>query len=252
MVIGRSLRHEFFGGQGWVTRRCGESTRIASEQLRNNRVGDWSSTLEWSQWPSIKLVQTTEDCYGGAMKQYSVSSLGTGTGEQTEWVTVRAVAAEAGLSIATVSRVLNGGGNVAPRTRKRVREVVDRPGDCAPEPRRRQQLPGTRPPAFVRCPYLLTDYFGHIVTSIAETLAQHGQAMVLEAVGLDYWNFAVVLGLRGLPGGQTAIWHSFVRPPRIGLRRSRCSARLIGSGRNLSSQVQQIVATDSVRSGLVR
>jgi hypothetical protein len=31
MVMGRSLRHEFFGGQGWVTRRCGESTRIASE-----------------------------------------------------------------------------------------------------------------------------------------------------------------------------------------------------------------------------
>ena len=34
---------------------------------------------------------------------------------------------------------------------------------------------------FVRCPYLLTDCFGHIVTSIVETLAQHGQAMVLEA-----------------------------------------------------------------------
>ena len=74
--------------------------------------------------------------------------------------------------------MLNGGGNVAPRTRKRVREVVDRLGDCAPEPRRRQQLPGTRPPVFVRCPYLLTDYFA---TSIAETPAQHGQAMVLEA-----------------------------------------------------------------------
>ena len=29
----------------------------------------------------------------------------------------------------------------------------------------------TRPPVFVRCPYLLTDYFGHIVTSIAESLA---------------------------------------------------------------------------------
>jgi LacI family transcriptional regulator len=115
------------------------------------------------------------------MKQYSVSSLGTGTGEQAERVAVRAVAAEAGLSIATVSRVLDSGGNAAPRTRERVREVVDRLGDRAPEPRRRQQLPGTRPPVFVRCPYLLTDYFGHIVTSIAETLAQHGQAMVLEA-----------------------------------------------------------------------
>jgi LacI family transcriptional regulator len=34
---------------------------------------------------------------------------------------------------------------------------------------------------FVRCPYLLTDYFGHIVSSIAETLALHGQHMVLDA-----------------------------------------------------------------------
>jgi LacI family transcriptional regulator len=34
---------------------------------------------------------------------------------------------------------------------------------------------------FVRCPYLLTDYFGHIVTSIAETLALHGQSMLLDA-----------------------------------------------------------------------
>jgi LacI family transcriptional regulator len=33
----------------------------------------------------------------------------------------------------------------------------------------------------VRCPYLLTDYFGHIVTSIAETLALHEQSMLLDA-----------------------------------------------------------------------
>ena len=53
------------------------------------------------------------------MKQYSVSILGTGTGERAEWVAVRPMAAKAGLSVATVSRVLNGDGNVAPRTRER-------------------------------------------------------------------------------------------------------------------------------------
>jgi LacI family transcriptional regulator len=94
---------------------------------------------------------------------------------------VRAIAAETGLSIATISRVLNGGGNVAPDTRERVREVVERLGDRAPEPRRRPQARATRPPVFVRCPYLLTDYFGHIVTSLAETLALHGQGMLLDA-----------------------------------------------------------------------
>jgi LacI family transcriptional regulator len=111
------------------------------------------------------------------MKQESVSDLVTGTGR----VSVRAIAAETGLSIATVSRVLNGGDNVASATRQRVSEVVERLGDRAPEPRRRPPARATRPPVFVRCPYLLADYFGHIVTSIAETLALHGQSMLLDA-----------------------------------------------------------------------
>jgi LacI family transcriptional regulator len=34
---------------------------------------------------------------------------------------------------------------------------------------------------FVRSPYLPTDYFGHIVTPIAETLAQDGQVVLLDA-----------------------------------------------------------------------
>src|SRR4029077_11110203 len=88
---------------------------------------------------------------------------------------------ETGLSIATVSRVLNGGGNVASDTRQRVREVVERLGDRPLEPRRRPPARATRPPVFVRCPYLLTDYFGHIVTSIAESLSLHGQSMLLDA-----------------------------------------------------------------------
>ena len=96
------------------------------------------------------------------MKQDPVSDLVTGTGR----VTVRAIAAETGLSIATVSRVLNGGGNVATATRERVRHVVEQLGSRAPEPRRRPAaVRATRRPVFVRCPYLLTDYFGHIVTS---------------------------------------------------------------------------------------
>src|SRR6201997_3221515 len=121
------------------------------------------------------------------MKQASVSDLVTGTGR----VTVRAIAAEPGLSIATISRVLNGGGNVASDTRERVRQVVERLGDRAPEPRRRAPARATRLPVFVRCPYLLTDYFGHIVTSVAETLALHGQGMLLD-VGSPVAESAVV------------------------------------------------------------
>jgi LacI family transcriptional regulator len=139
------------------------------------------------------------------MKQDDVSDLVTGSGR----VTVRAIAAETGLSIATISRVLNGGGNVAAETRERVRQVVERLGDRAPEPRRRPQTRTTRLPVFVRCPYLLTDYFGHIVTSIAETLALHGQSMVLDAGDAVARSSAV----RELPRRRDAYGAVLILPP---------------------------------------
>ena len=120
---------------------------------------------------------------------------------------MRAIAAETGLSIATISRVLNGGDNVASGTRDRVREVVERLGDRAPEPRPRARP--TRPPVFVRCPYLLTDYFWHIVTSIAETLALHGQSMLLDAGDAVVRSAAV----RELPHRGDAYGAVLILPP---------------------------------------
>ncbi len=147
------------------------------------------------------------------MKQDYVSDSVAGTSR----VTVRAIAAQTGLSIATVSRVLNGGGNVALGTRERVRQVVEQLGDRAPEPRRRPRAPAAavRPPVLVRCPYLLTDYFGHIVTSIAETLARHGQTMLLDA-GDAVVKSAVV---RGLPRRHNAYGAVLILPrePRADL-----------------------------------
>lgn len=124
-------------------------------------------------------------------------------------MTVRDIAAQTGLSIATISRVLNGGDNVAADTQARVREVVERLGDRAPEPRRRAQPRVNRPPVLVRCPYLLTDYFGHIVTSIAETLAVHGQTMMLDA------GDAVVRStmVRDLPRRRDAYGAVLILPP---------------------------------------
>jgi LacI family transcriptional regulator, galactose operon repressor len=140
------------------------------------------------------------------LKQDSVSDPVTRAGR----VTVRAVAAETGLSIATVSRVLNGGGNVAAETRDRVRQVVERLGDRAPEPRRRSRsVSAVRPPVLVRCPYLLTDYFGHIVTSVAETLAGHGQGMLLDAGDAVVASTAV----RGLPRRRDAYGAVLILPP---------------------------------------
>ena len=80
------------------------------------------------------------------------------------------------MSIATVSRVMNGQANVAPDTRELVRRAVARLG--APAPARRGTASGA---IYVRCPYVLTDYFGVIVSSIAETLDLYGRRLMLSA-----------------------------------------------------------------------
>jgi LacI family transcriptional regulator len=90
--------------------------------------------------------------------------------------TVRAIAGEAGVSIATVSRVMNGHDHVAPATRERVRAAAERLGALASAP-----AGGAGGAILVRCPYALTDYFGVIVSSIAETLDLHGRRLVLSA-----------------------------------------------------------------------
>jgi LacI family transcriptional regulator len=109
--------------------------------------------------------------------------------------TVRDIAAETGVSIATVSRVLNERANVAPRTRERVLEAVARrKGPAAP----------SAGAVYVRCPYLLTDYFGIIVSSVAETLELHGRALVLNA-GESAQRLSVLPGLPDRPGIDAAI-----------------------------------------------
>jgi LacI family transcriptional regulator len=105
------------------------------------------------------------------MKQGDVTNPGRNT--------VRDVAAAAGVSIATVSRVLNGRGNVAPETRELVESTVARLNGPGPRPRGpARPIAGS---VFVRCPYVLTDYFGVIVSSIAETLLLYGRPLVLDA-----------------------------------------------------------------------
>jgi LacI family transcriptional regulator len=122
--------------------------------------------------------------------------------------TVRDVAAETGVSIATVSRVLNDHASVSPETRDLVRQAVQRLGEHAPGPRatRARTTVGS---VYVRCPYLLTDYFGLIVSSIAETLELYGKQLVLNA-GEASQQAAVLPGLHARPGISGAI---MILPP---------------------------------------
>jgi LacI family transcriptional regulator len=121
-------------------------------------------------------------------------------------VTVRDIAAHTGVSIATVSRVLNGQAHVAPETRELVQQAAARlraPGSPTGSARTAQGA------VYMRCPYILTDYFGLIVSSIAETLALHGRAVELDA-GTAEQRAAVLPSLPSRPGITGAI---MILPP---------------------------------------
>ncbi|MDX8049953.1 LacI family DNA-binding transcriptional regulator [Lentzea sp. BCCO 10_0798] len=116
---------------------------------------------------------------------------------------LRDIAAETGVSVATVSRVLNDHVNVAPRTRDLVLQAVER---------RRQETPARLRTVYVRCPYVLTDYFGLIVSSIAETLKLHGLRMLLDA-GESGQHSDALKALPREPGVDAAI---LILPPEEG------------------------------------
>ncbi|MFC3893106.1 LacI family DNA-binding transcriptional regulator [Lentzea rhizosphaerae] len=116
---------------------------------------------------------------------------------------LRDIAAETGVSIATVSRVLNDHVNVAPRTRDLVLQAVER---------RRQETPARTRTVYVRCPYVLTDYFGLIVSSIAETLKLHGLRLLLDAGESGQHSDA----LKALPGQDDVDAAILILPPEEG------------------------------------
>jgi len=124
--------------------------------------------------------------------------------------TVRDVAAATGVSIATVSRVLNGHPNVAAGTRDLVLSTIDELGMRAPLAR---IPPAARTgPVFVRCPYVLTDYFGLVVSAVAETLELHGHPVLLDA-GVLAQTTHPLLGLAGRSDVAGAV---LVLPPEGG------------------------------------
>jgi LacI family transcriptional regulator len=127
---------------------------------------------------------------------------------RTRRMTVREVAAQAGVSIATVSRVLNNQPNVSPETRDLVLRTVEQT-DARPPTPRAAAARATQGNVYVRCPYVLTDYFGLIVSSIAETLQLHGRRMVLDA-GESSEYAKVLSDLPELPGVGGAI---LILPP---------------------------------------
>src|SRR6266496_492758 len=128
-------------------------------------------------------------------------------------VTVRDIAAQTGVSIATVSRVLNGRDHVAPQTRALVRAAAER--------LRASPARAAAGAVYLRCPYLLTDYFGLIVSAVAETLALHSRAVLLDA-GTAAQRASVLPSLPFRPGIAGAI---VILPPEPGEQLAALRAR---------------------------
>jgi LacI family transcriptional regulator len=95
-------------------------------------------------------------------------------------VTIRQVAQRAGVSIATVSRVVNGRADVSSETREAVRRVLREQGyPVTPrEPGPRLTRPGTALVG-VTMPLVHPGYFASILAGAAEALYEHGMRAVL-------------------------------------------------------------------------
>jgi LacI family transcriptional regulator len=129
--------------------------------------------------------------------------------------TIRDVADRAGVSIATVSRVLNDRGDVSPETRQRVREVARSVGYSADPAARGLVTQRTQLVAVVvgdnaghRDLSLL--FFGHVLAAISRRLARADyEALLLQPIELGphhRFDAAVLIGIDGNDPLVTDLW----------------------------------------------
>jgi LacI family transcriptional regulator len=97
--------------------------------------------------------------------------------------TMRDIAAEVGVSTATVSRVLGNKASVAPSTRQAVLQAIER--RPFPGRRQRRQVPQSAGFVAVHCPYVITHYFGVLLSAVAGSLRHHGKRLLLSAEDED-------------------------------------------------------------------
>src|SRR5262249_32591169 len=93
-------------------------------------------------------------------------------------VTIREVAQAAGVSIATVSRVLNGRGDVAPETRELVSRVIREHGYTANRSARHLSA-GRTGLVGVLVPLVYPAYFSEILAGAAQALHAQGLRLLL-------------------------------------------------------------------------
>ena len=104
--------------------------------------------------------------------------MATNGDRQTGRATIRDIAAHAGVSITTVSRVLNDRPDVAQETREAVLDVI-RELNFAPNRTTRPAPSGRTGLIGVTIPMVLGDYFAQIITGLTEALYELDMQAVL-------------------------------------------------------------------------
>ncbi len=121
---------------------------------------------------------------------------------RSENVTIYDIAAEAGVSIATVSRVLRGGENVSAETRKKVQEAIAR-RNYSPSLIARGMTTQRTHTLGIILPKLLNPHYAMLFTGAQEEARKHGYTMSLfpwSSLDTDAYNPAAMLAERRLDG----------------------------------------------------
>ncbi len=107
---------------------------------------------------------------------------GPGDGESPRTgVSIRDVASQAGVSVATVSRVMNTPEQVAPPTRARVQAVIDRLG-YSPNPHAQQLTSGHSRVIGLALPEFEGEVFGRLLRGADEEAARRGYQLIVTAM----------------------------------------------------------------------
>jgi LacI family transcriptional regulator len=149
--------------------------------------------------------------------------------------TIRDVAKAAGVSIATVSRVLNDAARVTDETRDRVRSVVDKMG-YAPHGGTRSVVVRRTRTLGVLLPELYGEFFSEFIRGIDETAKKHGFLTLVTSARREANEIsAAVSNMRGRVDGFLAVSPSVAARATLAEVAERYPTVLVGAGSDVGA-----------------
>lgn len=157
-------------------------------------------------------------------------------------MTIRDVAREAGVSLATVSRALNDAAEVTVDTRQRVRAVAERLG-YVPHSGARSLITRKTGTLGVLLPDLYGEFFSELIRGIDQTAQRNGYHMVLASSHSDAREIASAVGsMRGRVDGFVVMSPDIAALPAIGDLARTFPAVVLGGGPDVESHATISVA----------